>query len=271
MPSATGTIAFLAASDVAARGLDIPDVSHIFNYDVPIHPEDYIHRIGRTGRAGREGFAAMLVTPKDHKALKAIERCSARRFRGSTARPVSRRREARSTAEGIGRTATASIGAAAAQDAASARQAPARSRPLISPAIKPKPSAKQPAPSAQRSAAPQNGNGGKSGTSTGTTPARAAQASASASRRAQRRPCRSRRAGRAAARQRPSAAPRQAAGHGRSRPRLHDAPGAGALSRWPPICIVMAGLVPAIHVLAPLNVDARHKAGHDEWETRRSG
>jgi superfamily II DNA/RNA helicase len=69
-----GQIAFLAASDVAARGLDIPDVSHIFNYDVPIHPEDYIHRIGRTGRAGREGFAAMLVTPKDHKALKAIER-----------------------------------------------------------------------------------------------------------------------------------------------------------------------------------------------------
>ena len=69
-----GTIAFLAASDVAARGLDIPDVSHIFNYDVPIHPEDYIHRIGRTGRAGREGFAAMLVTPKDHRALRAIER-----------------------------------------------------------------------------------------------------------------------------------------------------------------------------------------------------
>jgi superfamily II DNA/RNA helicase len=69
-----GTIAFLAASDVAARGLDIPDVSHIFNYDVPIHPEDYVHRIGRTGRAGREGFAAMLVTPKDVKALKAIEK-----------------------------------------------------------------------------------------------------------------------------------------------------------------------------------------------------
>jgi superfamily II DNA/RNA helicase len=69
-----GQIAFLAASDVAARGLDIPEVSHIFNYDVPIHPEDYIHRIGRTGRAGREGFAATLVTPKDYKALKAIER-----------------------------------------------------------------------------------------------------------------------------------------------------------------------------------------------------
>jgi len=69
-----GTIAFLAASDVAARGLDIPEVSHIFNYDVPIHPEDYVHRIGRTGRAGREGFAATLVTPKDFQAIKAIEK-----------------------------------------------------------------------------------------------------------------------------------------------------------------------------------------------------
>ena len=69
-----GEITFLVASDVAARGLDIPDVSHIFNYDVPIHPEDYVHRIGRTGRAGREGFAVTLVTPKEIKAIKAIER-----------------------------------------------------------------------------------------------------------------------------------------------------------------------------------------------------
>ena len=69
-----GTIDFLAASDVAARGLDIPEVSHIFNYDVPIHPEDYVHRIGRTGRAGREGFAATLVTPSDFKAIRAIEK-----------------------------------------------------------------------------------------------------------------------------------------------------------------------------------------------------
>ena len=88
-----GTIAFLAASDVAARGLDIPEVSHIFNYDVPIHPEDYIHRIGRTGRAGREGFAAMLVTPKDIKALKAIEKMLKPRD------PVDRRRAQRSGAE----------------------------------------------------------------------------------------------------------------------------------------------------------------------------
>jgi superfamily II DNA/RNA helicase len=68
-----GEITFLAASDVAARGLDIPEVSHVFNYDVPINAEDYVHRIGRTGRAGREGYAAMLVTAGDFESLKAIE------------------------------------------------------------------------------------------------------------------------------------------------------------------------------------------------------
>ena len=68
-----GEITYLAASDVAARGLDIPEVSHVFNFDVPISPEDYIHRIGRTGRAGKEGYTAMIVTPKEMKALKAIE------------------------------------------------------------------------------------------------------------------------------------------------------------------------------------------------------
>ncbi len=68
-----GEITYLAASDVAARGLDIPDVSHVFNFDVPISPEDYVHRIGRTGRAGREGYAAMIVTPKEMKGVRAIE------------------------------------------------------------------------------------------------------------------------------------------------------------------------------------------------------
>jgi len=62
-----GKIPFLVCSDVAARGLDIPAVSHVFNYDVPIHGEDYVHRIGRTGRAGREGKAFMLVAPGDSK------------------------------------------------------------------------------------------------------------------------------------------------------------------------------------------------------------
>ncbi len=69
-----GEITYLAASDVAARGLDIPEVSHVFNYDVPVQAEDYVHRIGRTGRAGRQGYAATLVTPKDMKVLKEIEK-----------------------------------------------------------------------------------------------------------------------------------------------------------------------------------------------------
>src|SRR5262249_38348611 len=61
-------------SDVAARGLDIPEVSHIFNFDVPHHAEDYVHRIGRTGRAGRSGTAITLVAPTDKKSLAAIEK-----------------------------------------------------------------------------------------------------------------------------------------------------------------------------------------------------
>jgi superfamily II DNA/RNA helicase len=66
-------VSILIASDVAARGLDIPDVSHVFNFDVPIHCEDYVHRIGRTGRAGREGAAFTMVTKEETKYLKAIE------------------------------------------------------------------------------------------------------------------------------------------------------------------------------------------------------
>ena len=69
-----GKIQLLVASDVAARGLDISDVSHIFNFDVPIHPEDYVHRIGRTGRAGRTGAAFTLVTKRETKSLQAIEK-----------------------------------------------------------------------------------------------------------------------------------------------------------------------------------------------------
>ncbi|MGI9405765.1 MAG: DEAD/DEAH box helicase [Hyphomicrobiaceae bacterium] len=67
-----GEITLLAASDVAARGLDIPDVSHVFNFDVPVQAEDYVHRIGRTGRAGREGHSTTLVTGDDGRILKEI-------------------------------------------------------------------------------------------------------------------------------------------------------------------------------------------------------
>ncbi|THD82847.1 DEAD/DEAH box helicase [Aliigemmobacter aestuarii] len=68
-----GSVHLLVASDVAARGLDIPAVSHVFNFDVPTHPEDYVHRIGRTGRAGRKGKAFTIAVPADGKYLAQIE------------------------------------------------------------------------------------------------------------------------------------------------------------------------------------------------------
>jgi superfamily II DNA/RNA helicase len=69
-----GELPLLVASDVAARGLDIPEVSHVFNFDVPHHPDDYVHRIGRTGRAGRLGTAISIVSPADQKSVAAIEK-----------------------------------------------------------------------------------------------------------------------------------------------------------------------------------------------------
>jgi superfamily II DNA/RNA helicase len=68
----SGELRLLCASDVAARGLDIPDVSHVFNYDVPHHADDYVHRIGRTGRAGKTGQTFMIVTPADSRNLDKI-------------------------------------------------------------------------------------------------------------------------------------------------------------------------------------------------------
>ena len=69
-----GNIRILVASDVAARGLDVPSVSHVFNFDVPSHAEDYVHRIGRTGRAGRDGKAMMICAKRDEKNFDAIEK-----------------------------------------------------------------------------------------------------------------------------------------------------------------------------------------------------
>ena len=68
-----GDLRILVASDVAARGLDIPSVSHVFNFDVPIQAEDYVHRIGRTGRAGRDGTAIMICSKRDRKNLSNVE------------------------------------------------------------------------------------------------------------------------------------------------------------------------------------------------------
>ncbi|MFU8897267.1 MAG: DEAD/DEAH box helicase [Roseinatronobacter sp.] len=80
-----GELRLLIASDVAARGLDVPSVSHVFNFDLPSHPEDYVHRIGRTGRAGRSGKAVSLMVPADKKYLDAIEQLLQRELPRGTA------------------------------------------------------------------------------------------------------------------------------------------------------------------------------------------
>ena len=75
-----GEIVLLVCSDVAARGLDIAGVSHVFNFDVPFHAEDYVHRIGRTGRAGMTGRAWTIATGDDDKYVEAIERLIKRKI-----------------------------------------------------------------------------------------------------------------------------------------------------------------------------------------------
>jgi ATP-dependent RNA helicase DeaD len=70
----SGELELLVATDVAARGLDVPHISHVINYDIPYDPEAYVHRIGRTGRAGRGGKAILLVTPREQRMLREIER-----------------------------------------------------------------------------------------------------------------------------------------------------------------------------------------------------
>jgi ATP-dependent RNA helicase RhlE len=70
----SGAVRVLVATDIAARGIDVDDISHVVNYDFPMHPEDYVHRIGRTGRAHAVGDALSFVTPEDHGELRSVER-----------------------------------------------------------------------------------------------------------------------------------------------------------------------------------------------------
>ncbi len=70
----SGAVRVLVATDIAARGIDVDGISHVVNFDFPMHPEDYVHRIGRTGRAQAVGDAISFVTPEDHSALRSLER-----------------------------------------------------------------------------------------------------------------------------------------------------------------------------------------------------
>ncbi|MGQ7788354.1 DEAD/DEAH box helicase [Nesterenkonia sp. K-15-9-6] len=72
----SGRVDVLVATDVAARGLDVERISHVFNYDIPLDTESYVHRIGRTGRAGRSGEAVLFVTPRERRLLRAIEKAT---------------------------------------------------------------------------------------------------------------------------------------------------------------------------------------------------
>ena len=120
-----GEIRLLVCSDVAARGLDIGGLSHVFNFDVPHHAEDYVHRIGRTGRAGREGRAFTLATPADQLAVEAIEKLTGHaipRLQVEGLDPVDWAADDGRSRGRRGR------GAGTRADARSARPAPARAR-----------------------------------------------------------------------------------------------------------------------------------------------
>ena len=147
-------ITYLVASDVAARGLDIPDVSHVFNFDVPIHAEDYVHRIGRTGWAGREGQAFTLVSPAEMKYLKAIEALIKREIAWATDIAVTAPSETDAAAEprsrGRGRASAKPAAPREAKPAAPrrARRTAAAAPPAIEPA--PAEATIQPAPPTER-------------------------------------------------------------------------------------------------------------------------
>ncbi|MDO9363348.1 MAG: DEAD/DEAH box helicase [Sphingopyxis sp.] len=147
-----GTINILVASDVAARGLDVKGVSHVFNFDAPWHPDDYVHRIGRTGRAGAQGRAFTLVTPADDEAVDNIQKLTGYKIpvhgggaAAETAQPVAaveegEPRRARSSRGGRGRNAakaeSGSSRAAAVAEEPSAKTDKAPSRSAAAPEAK---------------------------------------------------------------------------------------------------------------------------------------
>jgi superfamily II DNA/RNA helicase len=97
----SGEINILVASDVAARGLDVKGVSHVFNFDAPWHPDDYVHRIGRTGRAGATGSAFTFVTPADEEAIAQIEKLTGHKIQrvGKAAVPAAEKADVKADAK----------------------------------------------------------------------------------------------------------------------------------------------------------------------------
>jgi superfamily II DNA/RNA helicase len=95
-----GELKILVASDVAARGLDVPAVSHVFNFDVPIHADDYVHRVGRTGRAGRSGATFMLANHRDGKYIEAIEKVTGQKLDRREMMDIEVREDARPRRDG---------------------------------------------------------------------------------------------------------------------------------------------------------------------------
>ena len=134
-----GDLRFLVASDVAARGLDIPAVSHIFQYDVPSHAEDYVHRIGRTGRAGRSGKAIMIAAEADEKNLGAIEKLIERAIPRADGPFAAKSTEPEPEAQAMPEPAAAAQAIEAPEMAVPEARAPAPSEPVEAgaPAMKP--------------------------------------------------------------------------------------------------------------------------------------
>jgi superfamily II DNA/RNA helicase len=120
-----GALQALVATDIAARGLDIAGLTHVFNYDLPDTPETYVHRIGRTGRAGESGVAITLVAREDEDGVRSIERYLARRRGG----PTGEHGEGRRTAHSSIRRDVTRMAAASPRDAGGQRPRPAHGEP----------------------------------------------------------------------------------------------------------------------------------------------
>ena len=173
-------IQLLVCSDVAARGLDIGGLSHVFNFDVPIHAEDYVHRIGRTGRAGMTGHAFTLAVPYDRGFVEAIEKLvgaaiprmqveglepvefaadEGRRGRGRGAKPVSRAAKVVADAAKVTAEAVAADGPKAAKPRRTRAKKPASPAPELD---APQPDVEMPEPSALVAEEPRRSNGRRS-------------------------------------------------------------------------------------------------------------